>query len=222
LETSVPLTAFIFANGDRHDGPLVRQLLAEWPSAWIIAADGGARHAEVFGIPVQTIIGDMDSLTPEELAAFESQGAQLRRYPPEKNETDLELALLLAAERGVLRIRVFAALGDRLDQTLGNIYLFALPALRGIDTRMIAGKQEAWLIYPGENIIHGSPGDTVSLIPISGPVNGVRTAQLYYPLKRERLEFGPARGMSNIMQTETARVWLDDGILLVVHTLGRA
>jgi thiamine pyrophosphokinase len=222
VETPKSLTAWIFANGDGNDGPVVRQILASTSDAWVIAADGGARHAQYFGLRVDTLIGDMDSLTAAEVAALEAAGADIHRYPADKNETDLELALLHAAQAGVQCIRVFSAIGDRLDQTLGNLYLQALPALRTLDIRMVAGKQEAWLVYPGKTVIQGAAGDTVSLIPISGEARGVRTEHLEYPLHDETLTFGPARGISNVMETDTARVWLREGALLVVHTLGRA
>jgi thiamine pyrophosphokinase len=90
--------ALIFANGDIYDGPMARQAIAEaQPGARIIAADGGARMAQHFGLHVDVIIGDMDSLTDDELQSFAAHGAELQRYPQEKNETDLELALQWAA-----------------------------------------------------------------------------------------------------------------------------
>jgi thiamine pyrophosphokinase len=222
LEAPNPLKVLIFANGDFNDGQMVRQVIADAPDAWVIAADGGGKHAQAIGLTIDTLIGDMDSLTSMEVAAFAEQGTDIHRHPEHKNETDLELALLWAAQTGAQWIRLIGGIGDRLDQTLSNVYLLALPALRDLDTRMVAGKQEAWLMYPGETLIRGAAGDTVSLIPLSGAAQGVRTENLYYPLFDETLAFGPARGISNVMQTEQARVWLREGILLVVHTLGRA
>jgi thiamine pyrophosphokinase len=222
VETPKPLTAFIFANGATDDGPLVQRELASASGAWIIAADGGARQAQYYGLPIHTVIGDLDSLDEGEITHLTEQGVEIQRFPPEKNETDLELALLLAAQKQVNHIRVFSALGGRLDQTLSNIYLLALAPLRNIDVRLISGKQQAWIIYPGETIIQGAKEDTVSLIPIAGEAQGIRTENLYYPLHSETLSFGPARGVSNVMQSETAHVYFDKGVLLVVHTLGRA
>jgi thiamine pyrophosphokinase len=214
--------ALIFANGDSADGPMVRQALAGAQDALIIAADGGARVAHFFGLTVQHVIGDMDSLTADELAALRSAGAAVHDYPEEKDETDLELALVFAAQHGADWIRIFGAAGGRIDQTLGNIYLLGLAALAGKDVRIVAGNQETWLLRPGENRIQGAAGDTLSLIPLSDSVQGVRTEQLYYPLKDETLTFGPARGMSNVLQTDEARVWVAAGRLLAVHTTGRA
>lgn len=222
MEAPKPLNTFIFANGDANDGPMVQRALSAAPDAWVIAADGGARQAHHFGKTVHTLMGDMDSLSPEELDELTRQGTDIHRHPVEKNETDLELTLIHAAEKGAQHIRIFAAIGDRLDQTLGNIYLLSLPQIRELDVRIVARNQEAWLFYPGEVTIHGATGDTVSLIPISGAAQGVRTENMYYPLYDETLAFGPARGISNVMTANQARVWLREGLLLVVHSLGHA
>lgn len=203
---------------------MVRQAIEEARNgALIVAADGGARLAQHFGLHVDVIIGDMDSLSESELQGF---NAQVQRYPEEKNETDLELALKWAAARDVRWMRVIGGVGDRIDQTIANLYLLALPALYDCDVRLVGGRQESWLLHPNLNeeahVINGAQGDTISLIPVGGAANGVRTENLYYPLKGESLAFGPARGISNVMDAEVARVWLDEGLLLVVHTIGRA
>lgn len=201
---------------------MVQRALADAPDALRVAADGGARVAKAFGVSLQAVIGDMDSAGGAELAALEAQGVTILRYPPEKNETDLELALLWVAEQGIRWIRILGAVGGRLDQTLANVYLLALPALRDCDVRLVSRNQAAWLLFPGDHTIHGAKGDTVSLIPLGGAVSGIRTQNLYYPLKNETLVFGPARGVSNVMDGEVAQVSFADGLMLVVHTLGRA
>lgn len=214
----------IFANGDPNDGPMIDLALAMAADqrALVIAADGGARIAAHFGLRPDIVIGDMDSLSPDEIEALRADGADIRQLPEEKDETDLELALTLAAERGARWIRVIGAIGDRLDQTLSNVSLLALPAVRASDARMIAGRQEAWLIDAGTHEIHGAAGDTLSLLPMTGTVRGVRTEALYYPLRDEDLFFGLTRGVSNVMKAQRARVHLAEGILLVVRTLGKA
>lgn len=214
--------ALIFANGDANDGAMVRRALAQFPDALVIAADGGARVALAYGLYPQVVIGDMDSIAPEMLAALEVHGAEVRGYRREKDETDLELALRFAAGEGAQAIRLIGAVGDRLDHTLSNIALLALPALAGLDVRLVARGQEAWLAPPGECVLHGAPGDTVSLLPMDGAVEGLETDGLYYPLRGERLTFGPARGVSNVMTGAQARVRSASGLLLIIHTAGEA
>jgi len=119
-------------------------------------------------------------------------------------------------------IRIISGIGDRIDQSLGNLYLMALPALAGMDVRLVARNQQTWLMRPGLNPVDGAPGDTLSLLPVGGDAVGVRTDGLYYPLRDETLRFGPARGMSNVLTSPRAQVTLASGLLLAIHTLGRA
>lgn len=216
------MRALIFANGAIEDGEMVRRALTDGDDALIIAADGGARVAAHYGRRVDAVIGDMDSLTADELAALRAQHATILRYPAEKDETDLELALMWAVEQGADWLRVIGATGGRLDQMLSNIYLLALPILDGRDVKLVAGAQATWLARAGRIEIDGAVGDTISLIPLNGTVHGVTTEALYYPLKDEDLYFGPARGVSNVMTTIRAAVTVRAGVLLVVHTIGRA
>jgi thiamine pyrophosphokinase len=212
----------VFANGDLNDGPAVQTVLREASDALVIAADGGARLALACGRVPQVVIGDLDSLTPDDLADLRARGATIERFPAAKDETDLELAMLAAVERGATWIRVIGALGGRVDQMLANIMLMTLPGLAGRDVRLVAGKQSLWLIDPGRHPLDGAPGDTISLIPLAGDAHNVRTEALEYPLKGETLRFGPARGVSNVMQGRTAQVSFDAGLLVVVQTMGRA
>lgn len=222
---SVPRRALVFANGDLNDGPAVRAALAEASAdssgARIIAADGGARLALACGLLPHLIVGDLDSLTAPEVDALAARGARIERVNPHKDETDLELALL-AAVSGADWVRIIGALGGRLDQMLANLTLLALPALDGRDVRLVAGRQTAWLIGPGTHPLTGAPGDTVSLLPLDGDACGITTHDLEYPLRGETLRVGPARGVSNVMLAAEAAVTLEQGRLVVVHTIGRA
>src|SRR5690606_28020488 len=120
-------------------GIAVRLALAE--ADMVIAADGGAEHAIREGLSLSLVIGDMDSIRPATLEMLVHNGVEVLKFPAEKNETDLELALLEAARRGLASIRVIGALGDRLDQTIANIYLLGLPQLVGRDAKLVSGKQ---------------------------------------------------------------------------------
>lgn len=214
--------ALIFANGDVNDGSMVRCALAGADTdTLIIAADGGARVARFYGFDPQIVVGDMDSLTEDELQVFVDGGAEIVRHPPEKDETDLELALTLAAERGATWIRVVGGVGHRIDQTMANIYLLGLDILDPLDVSMVAGEQEMWVLRCCDHEIIGTPGDTISLIPVGGPVEGVTTEGLYYPLNDETLHFGPARGISNVLEGNRGTIYVREGVLLVVHTFGR-
>lgn len=209
------MRALIFANGElllpQHARRLVR------PDDLIIAADGGRRHAAALGLTPRVVIGDLDSLTAGEREALEAAGVELISFPARKDETDLELALGYAVRAGAGEILILGALGGRLDQTIANLVLLALPELEGVDVRVVAGSQTAFLIR-GEATIRGCPGDTVSLIPWGGDAFGIYADGLEWPLHNEPLYFGPARGVSNVLLSEEAHIRVRRGLLLCVVT----
>jgi thiamine pyrophosphokinase len=210
------MNVLIFANGVMADLVWVRPYLET--AAAILAADGGTRHLLALGHAPDVVIGDMDSLPPEAEVLIRESGAVALRYPESKDETDLELALLYAAEHyPEADLLLFGAIGGRLDQTLANILLLAHPALAGRCVRLLEGRETAWLV-DGETVIDGVAGDTVSLIPLDGAVHVAETQGLRWPLHDETLAFGPARGVSNQMVASRAVIRLRTGRLLCIHT----
>ena len=214
--------ALIFANGEPADGTMVRRTLSEAHNPYVIAADGGVRVAKFFDVPVDTVIGDMDSLPDDEHTRLERIGTTFIQYPPQKDFTDLELAFMHAVEQGISWIRVIGGLGNRFDQTLANVYLLALPILAGCDVGIVAGGQFIRLLSAGSHHLSGTIGDTLSLIPLGGAVEKIRTEGLQYPLHDETLYFGPARGVSNVFLHPSITLHFATGQLLIIHTDGRA
>ena len=207
--------AVIFANGELHNPDAVSAMLE--PDDWIIAADGGARHAVACGRRPDVVIGDLDSLSEEMRTELEGQGTRFIRHPAAKNETDLELALLHVATNGVNEVLVLSALGGRLDQTIANIQLLARPELRLLRVQIVDGDERACLVQD-EATITGEEGDRISLIPIGGDAQGVRTSGLAWQLNGEALRFGEGRGISNEMIARQVHVKLSCGQLLCVHS----
>lgn len=201
---------------------MVRRAFKAAPDPIVIAADGGARIAKNFGFHINTVIGDFDSLSSEEINTLVAEGAVLLHHPPEKDFTDLELALHHICAINVEWVRIIGGTGGRLDQTLANVYLLAMPILESRDVRMVAGKQEMRLIFPGEHEVTGASGDTLSLIPVDRHAAGIVTENLLYPLMDEILVFGTSRGISNVLQNDTAYITFQEGTMLLVHTIGHA
>lgn len=204
----------LFANGDLSEPEMLRAQLH--PDDILIAVDGGLRHIVSLNLTPHLILGDLDSANPEDVQRFKTQGVPVRRYPVEKDETDLELGIEAALKINPREIWIAAALGGRLDQTLGSIFLLTRPELEMIDVRLMDGTQEVFLIRD-QAPLTGQPGQTVSLLPLMGPVIGVTTHQLAFPLNHETLYPDHTRGISNRMTATTASVSIDSGFLLCIH-----
>ncbi|MCX6035094.1 MAG: thiamine diphosphokinase [Chloroflexi bacterium] len=207
--------ALIFVNGRIPDLELVRRLIRTGDT--ILAADGGTRLVLSLGLAPSVIIGDLDSLTDNDRRELDMAGTEIQRYPRDKNETDFELALHYTAEAGYREILIVAALGNRLDQTLGNLALLTDPSLAGLDVRVDDGVEQAYFVRT-QTQVEGRPCDLVSLIPWGGEVTGVATVGLRWPLRGETLYPYQTRGISNEILGETASVSLKSGLLLVVHS----
>lgn len=204
----------IFANGDLPDLTKARALMH--PDDYIICADGGTRHALALEIKPNLIIGDMDSTEKSQLQKLKAEGVEIERFPRDKNETDLELAINRAVEMNPNQLIIVAALGGRLDQTLANIALLADSLHASRDIRLDDGVEEIFFCRTQAQI-HGRSGDIVSLIPWGSSVAGIQTQNLKWPLKDETLYPDKTRGVSNELIAGSASVQIRSGLLLIVH-----
>jgi len=209
------MTTLIFANGEMTMGDWIRPYLQQ--ATAVIAADGGTTHLHKLGRLPDLVIGDLDSLSADLRQWLDDGHVAIQQHPPAKDETDLELALIHAAQKYADTIYLFGVLGGRLDQTLANILLLTHPALADREVKLVTANETAWLVTQSTKIF-GQPGDTVSLIPLGGDVNMQQTAGLEWPLENEVLAFGLARGISNVMTKPTASVAIEGGTLLCIHT----
>jgi thiamine pyrophosphokinase len=205
----------IFANGDLPNLDKARELLRA--DDFIICADGGTHHALALDVTPNLVIGDMDSLEKDHWQALEKAGVAIELFPRDKNETDLELAITRAIELEPREMVIVAALGGRLDQTLGNISLLTDIRLAMFDVVLDDGAEKMF-ICRNQIQVHGRSGDIVSLIPWGNPVYGIQTQGLKWALNVETLDPDKTRGISNELISETAGIKISSGILLVIHT----
>jgi thiamine pyrophosphokinase len=207
--------SIIFVGGTLQAGKAVDRAIAD--ADLILAADSGALAAFSYGCTPAIVVGDFDSLTLSEDDLIK-MGSQIVRADVEKNETDTELAVQVALERGAECITILGGIGgERFDHTMANILLLA--GFETVPMRIVDGSTTCWLVRgPGCTAIEGQPGDLLSLLPLTGEAVGVRTTNLYYPLYGETLFFGKPRGVSNVLINKDAEVEVERGLLLVIHT----
>ncbi|HET7652440.1 MAG TPA: thiamine diphosphokinase [Acidimicrobiales bacterium] len=182
----------------------------------VIAADSGVHHARALGLHVDLVVGDLDSVDARELDAVVEAGATVERHPVDKDATDLELALHAAVDRGAERIVVLGAGGGRFDHFLANVLVLASPAFAGARVEALVGAARVVVVHD-KAVVDGEPGDLLTLLPVGGPAEGVRTTGLRFALDGERLDAGTTRGVSNELTGNQATITVDGGVLLVVQ-----
>lgn len=207
------MRAIIIASGDIGDDQWLKKYIL--PEDTIICADGGYNHLARIGQIPDVIIGDMDSIREE-------RRAQCQRFvhPRKKDETDAQLALDYAMEKGFRDVRLLGALGGRrIEHELANVFMLQYAAMHGVQM-VIETEFSSIFFYRGPVTfsLHGHRGDYLSLIPIGGDVTGITTHNLEYPLQDGRLRSGVPMGISNVLLDTTFTVELAEGELLVILT----
>lgn len=205
--------AVLFANGQAKPGFEICLL----PGDFLVAVDGGLQHLKRLGLTPDLLIGDLDSVDAAELAEIVDAGIEVLRFPPAKDQTDLELALDYAIESGYAQITIAYAFGDRVDHTLGNLSLLNRPDLAGITLTLDDGQVEARLLDKNASL-PTQPGDLVSLIAWGAPVEGITTKGLEYPLNNETLTPWQTRGISNVALADSIEITVKSGRLLIIRT----
>lgn len=211
------MRAIIAVNGKINDYAELAKVLR--PDDYLIGADGGTLHLLAMDRQPNVVVGDLDSLSRDTVDSLVADGVSVERHKPEKDQTDLELALEHALEDGADEIVLVGALGGRLDQTLANLLIVAQRDWP-VPVRVVEGDQVAEVLRgPGQLALHGPAGSTVSAIPLSAAVTGITYTGLEYPLNDAMLRFGSTRGVSNVLAASPASIRIDSGILLVIHSL---
>ena len=216
------MKALIVAAGSPPDRAELDRAWPGWASGLdlVVAADAGAETAATLGLRVDLAVGDFDSISPDALARLRAAGVTIDTAPAAKDESDTELAIRAALDRGADELTIVGGLGGRVDHLLADVGLLAMPALAGRRAELLDGRSRVRLLRgPGRLDLAGRPGDLVSLLPLGPGVDGVTTEGLAWALDDEPLPMGPARGLSNVRTAQTAEVQLQSGLLLVVETI---
>jgi thiamine pyrophosphokinase len=207
--------AAIFLNGSPDSPDLLRHIAGR--ANLVVAADGGARFALEAGIVPELVVGDMDSLGEDLAREVERRGAALERHPVRKDKMDGHLAVLAARERGATAADLLCAAGGRLGALFATPHILLAAERIGLRSTVVADRGRMFVIEAGTKTVHGTPQDSVSIFPLSGPAAGVTLEGMEYPLENASLQPGDTLGFHNELIGTEARVSVGEGALLVVQ-----
>ncbi|MEY2766400.1 MAG: hypothetical protein RI912_62 [Actinomycetota bacterium] len=210
--------AIIYTGGDSpHAGTRPHITADAAAGALVIAADSGWEHAVSHGTVPSVLVGDMDSISEHHLRDARAHGAEIVEHPRDKDETDAEIALALAARRGAGRITVVSGGGDRPDHVFALLHSLASPSLSGISIDGWLGRARFAVLRAGDAAdLPAAAGNTVSLLPVAGDATVTATG-LAWPLERSVLVATSSRGISNVA-TGTPHVTVHGGSLIAFIT----
>ena len=207
--------AFIYTGGTVFD-----EYVIEKPEKGdlVIAADAGYLTAQKMGITPDVLLGDFDTLGVENIP----EGIECLRVPAEKNDTDTQLAVSTAIERGAKEITIIGGVSGRLDHTLSTLAILEDLWERKND-RIYAiltdGKNRVRFIRNSGAILPRSQYRYFSLIAADELVKGVTLEGCKYPLKNGRISRRRQWAVSNEITGNCALVEVSRGGAWVIESM---
>lgn len=217
---AVPETTGLLVSGGRPPEPHWLQEAAN--GRRLIAVDHGLDACQRAGLRPACLIGDGDSATPAAWQQAQDTGTPIYAFPPEKDDTDTQLALTIAHEQGMPAALLTGVFGGRFDHACSTIFSCAAAPLRCV----LADECEAlFYLKDGEDITitcHACP-TAISLLPLTPLAEGVTITGVHWPLQDATLPQLLPRAVSNVLEPpqDTFHVSLQKGILGVYLVWGK-
>ena len=189
--------------------PFAREVVAPF----VIAADVGYLRATERGIQPNVLVGDFDSL------GIRPHGAEVVEVPVEKDFSDGELGVRVAALHGIEVLDIYGAIGGRTDHFLYNLHLLKIAYDLGI--RAVIRSDGEDIYYTESNILLSvSVGDNLSIVPFGESAHILKATGLKYPAGGVTLTKHDTRGLSNESTSESVFVSVAGEGVLLVHSFG--
>lgn len=142
----------------------------------IVCCDGAADRYLASGRNAWRIVGDCDSLSPENMHRY---AGIVRRFPDQETN-DQTKAVRYLASKGVKQIVILGATGGREDHTLGNISLLVDYLKEGIEARIYTDYGVFIPVY-GDREFHCPEGTQVSIFNFGA--TDMKADGLRYPIR---------------------------------------
>ncbi|MEM7092247.1 MAG: thiamine diphosphokinase [Actinomycetota bacterium] len=211
------MQAIVFAAGQATPDGLATLAPIIEAAELVVAADGGAVLAAQAGTGVDAVLGDLDSAPAELVDELRRGGTEVVEVSPDKDETDLELALAYVAAAGADQVTVVGALGGRVDHELANVGLIAARRWHDAGIAMTIDDGVCRIVVVHDSVLLAEPpGTTISVIPSAGHARGVNERGMQWDLHDATLLAGSPQGMSNVAVAETQKISVEEGCLLVI------
>lgn len=181
----------------------------------VLAADSGAWHAAALGVRVDAWVGDFDSSDGLTL------DAPRETHPRAKDETDAELAVRLARERGATELVFLGAFGGRFDHAaalaLGGVRL----AREGLRVLLHSGDESGYPLLPGTDVRLDLPGSATLSVLAFSDLRGLTLSGVRWPLRGANVPLGSGWTVSNEAAGGPVRASLEAGWALVTVLHGQ-
>ena len=213
----------LVAGGNVETGWLTELLDREFRNApgqvKLLGVDAGVLYIERAGYVPDQVIGDFDSVSDPDRIRILNSYKEKRVLNPVKDDTDMEAALRLAVTMKPEELLMLGAVGTRLDHTMTNIRLLAIPEEAGVPAVILDPHNRIRRIESGTVIRREEQyGKYISLMAVSGEVMGLTLTGFKYTLTDGMLPAETSLGISNEITDEFGKISFTGGKLLLLET----
>lgn len=212
---------YIFTGGRVYADTLTELDISPKDGDMIIAADSGYLSARRLGAVPDLLLGDLDSLDREKLSEDELEAVEKIIVSPIKDDTDTQLAVDTAIERGAERIFIVGGLGGRLDHTLSSVFLLEYITKKGVEAVMTDGRNRVRIMCADgalKKLTVKRGYKYLSLVSLTDKCEGVSVTGVYYPLDSVELTRSYSYAVSNEITADCAVIGLVRGVMLVIES----
>ncbi|MCX6148895.1 MAG: thiamine diphosphokinase [Ignavibacteriales bacterium] len=203
----------ILANGKSPDKKIIRFLKKKGYKT-LICADGGANSARRLNLIPDYIIGDLDSISENNLQFYtgKSEIIKINR----QNDTDLEKCLKFAIRKKFNECFLLGTVGDRLDHSFANLSI----VLKYSDKIKINLISERSLLTTEKGTVEFAsfPGETISLYAFNEKTV-ITSKGLKYKLDNDQLVFGKKESTSNVATAEKIHLNITGGKIFLIRDI---
>jgi thiamine pyrophosphokinase len=172
-----------------------------------IGADNGLIHLLNQNIKPIFVIGDFDSLKNQQLL----DGLNIKKYPAIKDDTDTELAIKEAIQKGYNEIDLYGVTGKRIDHFMAVLCL--LKKYSHINITIYDEYNKIYLLKKGIHDIYKDDYKYLSLF--SYKPTFITLKDCHYPLSSYLLESDNPLCVSNQINKEKAYIEISEDILII-------
>ncbi|MCM3315771.1 thiamine diphosphokinase [Rummeliibacillus stabekisii] len=215
------MTIVVICAGGPKEEIVTGDFLLSFKNAVFIGADYGTITLMDHGIMPDLAIGDFDSLTESEWSRIQERVSGIEHHPPQKNETDTELAVIRALAYKPEKVILIGATGGRLDHFEANMrMIYRLQEMHpSIEFKIINKMNSLQFFQPGEHkIVADSYFKYISFFAYGSNVLNVTLKNMLYETTDEIIDLGTTRFTSNEIVGEYASISFTHGICLMIRS----
>jgi len=199
---------YIVGSGDFTDRDLIPD-----ENDFVIAADGGYRYLKNIGVKPDLWVGDFDSLD------FIPEGVEICRFPAEKDDTDMGLAIRKGVELGYSEFVLYAGSGSRSDHFFANLQLLNRFSEKGHKIKMVCPECNIYALKDGVIGLSEKEGTVFSVFALSDACEGISIRNAKYELENASLSNRFPLGVSNEFASGKCVISVQKGVLLIFEYL---